>query len=270
MEPILKGEKVFITGGGFSVGRACVERFMNEGAQVAFLDIDGARVEAVKKATGATGYVADIADRRAVGLAIDDAAKKFGGLTVLVNTASSMLGGPITETTEQQLDRMYAVNLKGYFLATQAAIPHMLKAGKGSVVQVSSIAAVKPAYGESYAMFKAAQVALAFQTGMEHGPTIRSNAILAGLLADSPRTQLLQSLPSFKAVLADHPNQRLTTSAEVADVCLYFASEMSRSQNVTVVTADSGQTRPQPNLNAFFHASHPAGVELINKLMAAK
>lgn len=266
MESILAGERVFITGGGFGVGRACVELFLKEGAKVAFLDLDGRRVESVKSATGALGYTADIANRPAVQFAINEAAEKLGGLTALVNAASSTLGGPIAETTEQQLDRMYAVNLKGYYFATQAAIPHMLKAGRGSIVQVSSISAIKPAWGESYGIFNAGQVTLAFQAAMEHGPIIRANAILAGLLEDSPSAQMLYALPEFKAVLVDHPAQRLTRAAEVAQACLYFASTLSNSMNATVVTVDGGQTRPQPNLNAFFHASHPEGVKLLANL----
>ena len=123
---LLEGAKAFIVGGGISVGRACVEVFQKEGAKVAFLDINEARTNAVVNATGALGYVVDIADKSAVFSAMADAAEKMGGITVLVNVASEMKGGRVVDTTEEQLDRMIDVNLKGYYWATQAAIPYML------------------------------------------------------------------------------------------------------------------------------------------------
>ena len=184
---LLDNARAFVTGGGISVGRACVELFVKEGAQVAFLDIREDRTAAVAQATGALGYVADIADRDAVFAAVNDAAEKLGGMTVLVNVASVMQGGRVVDTTEAQLDRMFAVNVKGYYWATQAVVPHMLKAGKGSLVQFGSVAATHPAWGESYGIVKASQTALAYQCAMEYAPTIRSNAVLCGWIAGLAR-----------------------------------------------------------------------------------
>ncbi|HZR80543.1 MAG TPA: SDR family oxidoreductase [Candidatus Binatia bacterium] len=248
----------FVTGGGISVGRACVELFLKEGARVAFLDIREDRTKAVMSATGALGYVADIAHREAVVAAVNDAAAKLGGLTVLVNVASVMQGGRVVDTTEAQLDRMFAVNVKGYYWATQAAIPHMLKAGKGSLVQFGSVAATHPAWGESYGIVKASQVALAYQCAMEYAPTIRSNAVLSGWIEDSPASRLLQTIPELiDPILADHPMHRAATSAELAKVCLFLASDLSSSINGETIVADGGQTRTQGNLNALMQKLGP-------------
>lgn len=252
MEPLLAGESVFVAGGGISVGRACVELFLREGGQVAFLDHDRARVEAVRKATGALGYTCDIADRAAVKAALDDAAKQLGGLTALVNVASFTAVAPVAEVTEIDLDRMTAVNLKGYYWTTQAVIPHMLSAGHGSIVQLSSIAANKPAWGEAYSLFKGAQVTLAYQVANEYGPAIRSNALLAGLIEDSPRLRQVQTIPAIIGpVLADHPMGRAMHAAELARACLFLASPASAAINGAAIVADGGQTRTQPNLNAY-------------------
>lgn len=255
---LLENAKAFVTGGGISVGRACVELFIKEGAQVAFLDIRADRTSAVMQATGALGYVADIADRDAVFAAVDDAAEKMGGMTVLVNIASVMQGGRVVDTTEAQLDRMFAVNVKGYYWATQAVVPHMLKAGKGSLVQFGSVAATHPAWGESYGIVKASQMALAYQCAMEYAPTIRSNAVLCGWIEDSPASRLLQTIPDvIGPILADHPMHRAATSAELAQVCLFLASDMSSSVNGETIVADGGQTRTQGNLNALMQRLGP-------------
>lgn len=273
---LLENAKAFITGGGISVGRACVELFMREGAKVAFLDIREDRTDAVMRATGALGYVADIADRDAVCAAVDDAAAKMSGITVLVNVASVMEGGRVVETSEAQLDRMFAVNVKGYYWATQAAIPHMLRAGKGSLVQFGSVAATNPGWGESYGIVKASQLALAYQCAMEYAPTIRSNAIVCGWIQDSPASRLLQTIPEIIApIMADHPMHRAATSAELANVCLFLASDMSSAINGETIVADGGQTRTQGNLNALMQrmgplfAAHPDLVTKNLKNLAA-
>lgn len=258
MARLLENARAFVTGGGISVGRACVERFAEEGAQVAFLDIHAGRTQAVTQATGALGYVADIADRAAVFAAVNDAAAKMGGLTVLVNVASVMEGGRVVDTSEAQLDHMFAVNVKGYYWATQAAVPHMLSAGKGSIVQFGSVAATHPGWGESYGIVKASQLALAYQCAMEYAPTIRSNAVICGWIQDSPSSRLLQTIPEvIGPIMADHPMHRGATSAELANVCLFLASDLASAINGETVVADGGQTRTQGNLNALMQQMGP-------------
>lgn len=251
MTRLLDSARVFVAGGGISVGRACVERFLEEGAEVCFLDHHEARTRAVAEATGAHGYLVDIADRSAVCDAIDDAAERMGGLTVLVNVASASAGRRVVDTREADLDLMVDVNLKGYYWTTQAAIPHMLEAGRGSLIQFGSVGATHPGYGEAYGIVKASQVTLAYQCAMEYAPTIRSNAILAGWIEDSPSSRLIQRIPELiDPILADHPMQRTASSEELANVCLFLASDLSSAINGEAIVADGGQTRTQGNLNA--------------------
>ena len=251
MGPLLEGAKAFIAGGGISVGRACVEVFQREGATVAFLDINEARTRAVMDATGALGYVVDIADRDAVFAAMADAAEKMGSITVLVNVASEMRGGRVVETTQKQLDRMIDVNVKGYYWTTQAAIPYMLEAGRGSIIQFGSVAATNPGWAESYGIVKASQITLAYQCCMEYSPVIRSNAVIAGWIEDSPTSRFIQEVPELiDPIMADHPMHRAAKSIELANVCLFLASDLSSYINGETIIADGGQTRTQGNLNA--------------------
>jgi len=249
---LLGGAKAVITGGGASVGRACVELFLKEGAQVAFLEIREERTREVVNSTGALGYTVDIADKSAVAAAMTDAAEKMGGITVLVNVASQGGMNRVHETPDDELDRMIDVNLKGNYYTTRAAIPHMLKAGKGSIVQFSTVGAFRPGYAEgSYCAAKAGQFTLSYLCAMEYSPVIRSNVIASGWIEDSPTSRFIQRVPEWiEPIMADHPMHRAMKSMELAKVCLFLASDMSSAVNGATIVADGGQTRTQPNLNA--------------------
>ncbi|MCX6000771.1 MAG: SDR family NAD(P)-dependent oxidoreductase [Chloroflexi bacterium] len=249
---LLEGARAVISGGGASVGRACVELFLKEGAQVAFFEIREERTREVVGSTGALGYTLDIADRSAVVAAMTDAAEKMRGITVLVNVASQGGLNRVHETPDEELDRMIAVNLKGNYHTTRAAIPHMLKAGKGAIVQVSTVGAFRPGYAEgSYCAAKAGQFTLSYLCAMEYSPIIRSNVIATGWIEDSPTSQFIQKVPEWiDPIMADHPMHRASKSMELAKVCLFLASDMSSAINGATIVADGGQTRTQPNLNA--------------------
>jgi NAD(P)-dependent dehydrogenase (short-subunit alcohol dehydrogenase family) len=253
MQSLLANKKIFIAGGGMSVGRACIDLFQQHGARVAFLDIHPERVAKTVEATGALGYCVDIADKDAVHKAINEAALAMGGLTALLNIASEMQGGTVAQTRDEHLDRMIDVNIKGFYWSTQAAIPHLLESGNGSIVQFGSVAATHPGYGESYGFAKAAQIALAYQLAMEHAPTIRSNALLCGWISDSPKSRALtQSDALTAAIFEDHPMQRPATAEELAGACMFLVSDLSMAVNGETIVADGGQTRTQGNLNAMF------------------
>jgi 3-oxoacyl-[acyl-carrier protein] reductase len=249
---LLEGAKAVITGGGASVGRACVELFMQEGAQVAFFEIREERTREVVNCTSALGYTLDIADKSAVVTAMTDAAKKMGGITVLVNVASQGGLNRVHETPDDELDRMIDVNLKGNYYTTRAAIPYMLKAGKGSIVQFSTVGVFRPGYSEgSYCAAKAGQFTLSYLCAMEYSPVIRSNVIASGWIEDSPTSRFIQKVPEWiDPIMADHPMHRAMKSMELAKVCLFLASDMSSAVNGATIVADGGQTRTQPNLNA--------------------
>jgi 3-oxoacyl-[acyl-carrier protein] reductase len=147
----------------------------------------------------------------------------------------------------------------------------MLKTGKGSLIQFGSVAATNPGWGESYGIVKASQLALAYQCAMEHAPTIRSNAIICGWIEDSPASRLLQTIPEIiDPIMADHPMHRAAKSAELANVCLFLASDLSSSINGETIVADGGQTRTQGNLNALMRQMGPlfaANPDLVAKNM---
>lgn len=141
----LEGKTCIVTGGSMGIGEACVERMAGEGAAVAIFDVADGEGEALAARVCATGASArfwhvDVTDERNVQSAIDDAASHFGGLHCLVNNAG--ISGstlPTHETSEADWDRVMAVNVKGVFLCIKHAIPHLKRAGGGSIINLSSI-----------------------------------------------------------------------------------------------------------------------------------
>lgn len=141
----LKNKTCIVTGAALGIGRACVVRMAQEGARVALFDIldnEGRELERELRANGhdAGYWHVDIANEAIVKAAIDEVAETFGGLHVLVNNAGiTGANKPTHELSEAEWDHVQAINVKGVFFGTKHAIPHMKRAGHGSVINMSSI-----------------------------------------------------------------------------------------------------------------------------------
>ncbi len=254
----LQGAQCFITGGGASVGRACVELFLAEGAQVAFYEVNPQRTAETVKATGALGYTGDIMDKAPLLAAMHDSAAKMGGLTVLINTPAGYgatrktltagVGGLVTEMSDEIMNNNNLMHINGYFWATAAVIPYMLKAGKGSIVQFGSVASTNPGLSECYGVQKAGQTTLAYQTAMEYSPVIRSNALICGWMEHAYAGAVQRDLASMRKIMDEHPLHRPGSLADLAKACLFLASELGAAVNGELVFADGGQTRSQANM----------------------
>jgi NAD(P)-dependent dehydrogenase (short-subunit alcohol dehydrogenase family) len=139
------GKTCIITGAALGIGRACALRLAEEGAHLALFDVlddAGSALVGQLQASGASAryWHVDVASEAAVHAAIDAAAAHFGSVDVLVNNAGiAGVNKPTHEVTEQEWDRVQAVNVKGVFFCIKHAIPHLLKAGKGSIINLSSI-----------------------------------------------------------------------------------------------------------------------------------
>ena len=141
----LNSRIAMVTGGAVGIGRACVERMAEEGAKVAILDILTTEGEALAAELATKGHEVafwrvDVADEGAFKPAIDAAAARFGGLTVMVDNAGiSGSPKPTDQVTEAEWDRVQAVNVKGVFFGTKHAIAHLRAAGGVSIINLSSI-----------------------------------------------------------------------------------------------------------------------------------
>ena len=144
----LAGKVAFITGGGGGIGRATAERFADEGAKVVIAEIDAARGEAAAHSARARGknfggdahFVhCDVTNKASVEAAFAETIKRFGKLDVLHNNAggATPADGPVTEAPEEEFWRAIRLDVFGTFLCSKLGIPHMIKAGGGSVINMS-------------------------------------------------------------------------------------------------------------------------------------
>jgi NAD(P)-dependent dehydrogenase (short-subunit alcohol dehydrogenase family) len=141
----VKNRTCIVTGAALGIGNACAQRLADEGANLALFDLQDEAGQALVDKLLARGVKAcywhvDVASERAVGEAIDGVAAHFGAVHVLVNNAGiAGANKPTHEITEEEWDRVQAINVKGVFFCTKHAIPHLRRAGGGSIINLSSI-----------------------------------------------------------------------------------------------------------------------------------
>src|SRR4029450_10496790 len=184
----LDGKVALISGGARGQGAAEAQLFAREGAKVVFgdiLDAEGRQVEAgIRAAGGEATYVhLDVTNEASWRAAVDIAVSRYGALHVLVNNAGIYIRKRIEETTEDDLDQILAVNVKGVFLGVKHALPAMRRAGGGSIINISSVAGLvgNPNGSPIYTTSKGAVRLFTKATAMQHArDNIRCNSVHPG------------------------------------------------------------------------------------------
>ena len=246
----LAGKVALISGGARGQGAAETRLFVREGAAVVFgdvLDDDGKKVEAEIRATGgqATYVHLDVtreADWRA---AVATAVQAYGRLTVLVNNAGILFRAKIEDTSEADWDRIMAVNVKGVFLGTKAAIPAMRKAGGGSIINISTTAGLvgSPGGTAAYTATKGAVRLFTKSTAIQHAREgIRCNSVHPGPIATDMIKDVLEDQKAWEGRLRRLPMGRAGTADEVAYGVLYLASDESSYVTGSELVIDGGTT----------------------------
>lgn len=248
----LEGKSAFVTGAGAGIGRGIALALAREGATVAVVDIDaeGAcrSVEDVGAVGGrSTAYVCDVADRAAVFAAMTQFVAENDGLDILVNNAVHFHYDLLVDMPEAAIDRMIDVGLKGVYWAMQAATPHLIARGGGSVVNLTS-AAVSFAISKAavYSSIKGAIDALTRQQAGElgvHG--IRVNAIAPGPVS-TPGANSVIDAAGWEARRARTPLRRIATAEEIGATVVYLASDDARSISGITLKIDGGITIAGP------------------------
>jgi NAD(P)-dependent dehydrogenase (short-subunit alcohol dehydrogenase family) len=239
-----------ISGGARGQGAVEAKLFAQEGAKVVFgdiLDEQGKRVEEEIHAQGgdATYVHLDVTRAQDWQRAVRTAESQYGKLDILVNNAGIAIRGTIEETSEEDWDRLMAINLKGVFLGTKYALPAMRRAGGGSIINISSGAGIAPAPGTSaaYAASKGGVRLFSKATAVQHAKdNIRCNSVHPGPI-DTPMVRGLQTDPGRLAELTGRvPLGRLGTSEEIAYGVLYLASDESSYVTGSELVIDGGRT----------------------------
>jgi NAD(P)-dependent dehydrogenase (short-subunit alcohol dehydrogenase family) len=246
MKNQLAGKIAVITGAGSGMGLSTAKLFHAEGASLVLADMSGKEqkvaAELGERAVGITANVTRTADAKAM---IDLAIKKFGGIDILCNVAGvdgSLV--PLADTTEENFDLMVAVNLRGVFLTMKYAMPHMIKRGGGTIVNIASTAAIIGAPKLAvYAAAKAGVVALSKAAALEYAKSgIRVNTICPGII-DTPMMQAATaSNPDVSKYFADLvPMGRIGRPEEIANAILFLASAQSTYITGAVLPVEGGQ-----------------------------
>jgi len=214
------------------------------GARVAVLDRDGDRAAAVAAEIDGHACTADVTDYDGFAAAVDDAAQRLGGLSILFNNAGWSSIAPIHEWSLEDWHRVVDVNLTGVFHGFKAAVPHLLANGDGRIVSTSSISGTRPAAGEApYSAAKAAVAALTANAALEYAPTIRVNAVAPGMIRTALTGPLFDAFPDLEDRFRDGtPVGRVGDPDDVADVVLFLVSDLSRFVTGQNLVVDGGLT----------------------------
>jgi NAD(P)-dependent dehydrogenase (short-subunit alcohol dehydrogenase family) len=185
----LRDRRVLVTGAASGIGLAVARVFTREGARVAMLDRDEARLSKAG-VDGAVPLVCDVGDERGVRRSVADAASALGGLDGVVNCAGIDLMRPFEKMTTEEWTRVLTIDLTGPMLVCHAAVPLMRRAGRGTIVNVASGAGLRPLeHRTAYCTAKAGLVMFGKTLAMDLAPYgIRVNAICPGII-DTPMLQ---------------------------------------------------------------------------------
>jgi NAD(P)-dependent dehydrogenase (short-subunit alcohol dehydrogenase family) len=246
----LDGKVVLISGGARGQGATEARLLAREGAKVVFgdiLDEPGRLVEAeIRAAGGEATYVhlnvTSEADWRA---AVETAEKAYGTLNVLVNNAGILIRARIEETTEDDWDRIMAVNVKGVFLGTKHALPAMRRAGGGSIINISSTAGLVGSPGETaaYSATKGSVRLFTKSTAVQHAKDhIRCNSIHPGPIETDMIKDMLASPEAWQQRLRRLPMQRAGKPEDIAYGVIYLASDESSFVTGAELVIDGGTT----------------------------
>jgi NAD(P)-dependent dehydrogenase (short-subunit alcohol dehydrogenase family) len=239
---LLRDRVAIITGGGKGMGRGMAVRFAEEGCKVAVADIDiGAANSTVSqvKEKGSDGLAiqCDVTDGNQVRETVQKVVDKFKKIDILVNNAGAIAPHkPIEDITEDEWDKVLALNLKSHFLFCKYVVPHMKKARYGKIIGISSIGGIQPpAHEIHYNTAKAGIIGFTYDLGKELAPlNITVNAILpgpirtsfyervTGTMSDEERDKFFNEGLGRKV-----PMQRPGTPEDIAGAALFLASELS-------------------------------------------
>ncbi len=245
----LEGKIAIVTGGASGFGRGIAERFVREGARVIVADLNGAAAAEVVQSfgNGAIAVEADVTKKGDVQQVIATADEVFGGLDILVNNAGfTHKNQSLMTVSEEDFDRIYAVNVKSIYLTTLAAVPVMEKRGGGAIINTASTAGVRPRPGLTwYNGSKGAVITLTKSMAAELAhKKIRVNAInpVIGETGMLEQFMGVPDTPENRArFLATIPLGRMSTPEDIANAALFLAEPASNFITGVAIEVDGGR-----------------------------
>jgi NAD(P)-dependent dehydrogenase (short-subunit alcohol dehydrogenase family) len=263
----LENKVAIVTGGARGIGAGIARCLADAGARVGIIDLDAAEAKATASAlgTGSYGIGADVSQELETKAATDRVVAELGRLDILVNNAggggahaATSIGNPFTNVDQAGWDDALAVNLRTTFAATKAAVPHLQRAGSGSIVNVASIAGLIPAvFIPAYGAAKAAVIGLTRTLAVEMARhDIRVNAICPGYLWTRAWETMATGMKLMNPQLADlEPREiflrivkestllgREQTPEDIGSLVVFLASDVGRNITGQIIAVDGGVT----------------------------
>jgi NAD(P)-dependent dehydrogenase (short-subunit alcohol dehydrogenase family) len=243
----LDGKVAFVTGAGGGIGRAVCEQLLAQGSLVVAADIDATRLKFVADfdAESAIAVQCDVTNSRSVITAITYGVSSFGRLNVLCNMAggSTPQDAPVTEASEDEFWRAIRLNLFGTFLCCKHGVPALVSAGGGSVINMTSIVALKAVPGKDcYTAAKGGVISLTRSMAVEYAASkVRVNAVAPGITL-SPRVIANRAAVNPDSLLVQQHVLGLVEPDDIANLVVFLASDESRKVTGQVLQVDSGAT----------------------------
>ena len=244
----LSGKSALVTGAASGFGAAIAETFAREGAAVTILDLNGDGAAEVANRFGGASVQGDVTRAADIEAAVKTARDRGGALDIVVNNAGwTHRNKPMLEVTEEEYDRLYDINVRSIFHMTRACVPVMRAQGGGVILNIGSTAGIRPRPGLTwYNSTKGAVNLLSKSMAVELAPDkIRVNCVAPVIGA----TALLESFmgvpdtPENRAkFVATIPLGRMSEPQDIANACLYLASDEAEFITGTVFEVDGGRT----------------------------
>ena len=245
----LQGKVALITGGASGFGAETARRFVREGAGVVILDLNGDGATQLAAETGnARGLKGDVTSRSDIDQAIQLATEAFGRLDIVVNNAGwTHRNKPILEVSEEEFDRIYDINVKSIFHMVRAVVPLMSKQGGGSIINIGSTAGIRPRPGLTwYNASKGAVNLVSKSLAVELAPLkIKVNCV-APVIGETGLLEAFMGVPDTPDNRAKFvgtiPLGRLSRPADIANACIFLASDDAEFLTGVILPVDGGRT----------------------------
>jgi NAD(P)-dependent dehydrogenase (short-subunit alcohol dehydrogenase family) len=242
----LEGKSAIITGGGTGIGLSCAQLFYNEGAQVSIIGRRQERLEVAKKIIGSEllTVAGDLKDNNDLDDLVSKTLNTFGKIDIVVNNGGIFSGSPVHETNDENWDNIMETNIRAVFQLTKRVLPHMIDLKSGAFVNISSIAGLIALPGvAAYNTSKAALIQFSRSIAMEYGSLgIRSNAVCPGLVKTEMTKELMENEDLMQEWSKDYPIGRFGNPEDIANACLYLASDESSFVTGVALPVDGGFT----------------------------